>query len=437
MKRIQTFLQNLATNKELRTKLIFTLAIFLIYRFLAHVPVPAVDIQSLQTLFAGNQFLSFLNVFSGGTLSQFSIMAVGISPFITASIIMQLAGMVFPQIKELQKDGESGREKLNQYTRLMSVPFAVIQSISVLTLLNSQNLIQASDPITIIAMIMAMVAGAMIIMWLGELITLYGLGNGISMILLAGIISQLPTSLAQAFSASTGGQQITTNLVFGVVFILVIGLIVFMNEAIRKVSIQYAKRVRGSRMLGGESTHLPIRVNVAGVMPIIFAVSIMLAPSFIGNLLVSAANTSVGERFGETNFIEWGTNLQIWFASTSVTYMISYFVVVFIFTYFSALIFFNTKDISDELKKSGAFIPGTRPGGPTKKYLEFVVTRITLAGAIFLGFIAILPSVAQRFTGVGSLAIGGTSVLIVVSVILETTKQVESMLVGQHYDKYL
>jgi preprotein translocase subunit SecY len=437
VKRIQVFLNNLATNKELRTKLIFTLAIFLIYRFLSHIPVPSVDIESLQNLFAGNQFLSFLNVFSGGQLSRFSIMAVGISPFITASIIMQLAGMVFPQLKELQKDGESGREKVNQYTRLLSVPFAVVQSISVLTLLNSQNLIQTSDPITIVAMIMSMVAGAMVIMWLGELITLYGLGNGISMILVAGIISELPTSLAQAVASSTGAQQITTNLVFGIVFVLVIGLIVFMNEAIRKVSIQYAKRVRGSRMSGGESTHLPIRVNVAGVMPIIFAVSIMLAPSFIGNLLVSTANTSIGQSIGETKMIEWGTNLQIWFTSTSVIYMLSYFLVVFIFTYFSALIFFNTGDISDELKKSGAFIPGTRPGGPTKKYLEFVVTRITLVGAIFLGFIAILPSLAQRFTGVGSLAIGGTSVLIVVSVILETAKQVESMLVGQHYDKYL
>lgn len=427
MQRIQVFINNLITNKELRTKLLFTLGIFLVYRLLAHIPVPSVDLGALRALFTGNQFLSLLNIFSGGTLANFSVVAVGISPYITASIITQLGGMLIPQLKELQKEGESGREKLNQYTRMLTVPFAVVQSVSVLTLLNSQQLVQTNDPITLIAMIMTMVAGAMMVMWLGELITLYGIGNGISMILLAGIISQLPTAAVQALSVTTD-QQVTSNLAFAVVFMLVIGLIVFMNEAIRKVPIQYAKRVRGSRMYGGESTHLPIRVNVAGVLPIIFAVSVMIAPGFIGRLLVSS---------GRTELIDFGTNLQIWFAETSSTYMMSYFAVVFIFTYFSALVFFNAEDISEELKKSGAFIPGTRPGGPTKKYLEFVVNRITLAGALFLGFIAILPSLAQRFTGVGSLAIGGTSVLIVVSVILETAKQVESMLVGQHYDKYL
>jgi preprotein translocase subunit SecY len=427
VKRFNVFLNNLFTNKELRTKLLFTLAIFLVYRLLSHIPVPAVDVAQLSQLFAGSQFLSLLNIFSGGTLANFSIVAVGISPYITASIIMQLGGMVFPRLKEMQKDGESGREKINQYTRFLTVPFAVVQSISVLTLLNSQQLIQTNNPLTLVAMITSMVAGSLIVMWLGELISLYGLGNGISMILLAGIISQLPTSAAQALSVTTD-QQLTSNLAFAVVFLLIIGLIVFMNEALRKVSIQYAKRVRGSRMYGGESTHLPIKVNVAGVLPIIFAVSVMLAPSFIGRLLVSS---------GRTELIDFGTNLQIWFAQTSPIYMATYFAVVFIFTYFSALVFFNAEDISNELKKSGAFVPGIRPGGPTKKYLEFVVNRITLAGALFLGFLAILPSLAQAFTGVNSLAIGGTSVLIVVSVILETAKQVESMLVGQHYDKYL
>jgi preprotein translocase subunit SecY len=427
VKRVQTFLNNLFTNRELRTKLLFTLGIFLVYRLLSHIPVPSVDIASLRALFAGNQFLSFLNIFSGGTLANFSVVAVGISPYITASIIMQLGSMVFPQLKEMQKDGEAGREKVNQYTRFLTVPFAVVQSISVLTLLNSQQLIQTNDPLSLVAMITTMVAGSLIVMWLGELVTQYGLGNGISMILLAGIISQLPTAAAQALSVTTD-QQLTSNIAFAVVFILIIALIVFMNEAIRKVQIQYAKRVRGSRMYGGESTHLPIKVNVAGVLPIIFAVSVMLAPSFLGQLLV---------RSGRTELIDFGTNLQIWFAQTSPIYMVTYFAIVFIFTYFSALVFFNAEDISEELKKSGAFIPGIRPGGPTKKYLEFVVTRITLAGALFLGFLAIVPSLAQNFTGVSSLAIGGTSVLIVVSVILETAKQVESMLVGQHYDKYL
>lgn len=427
MNRLQVFFNNVLTNKELRNKLLFTLGIFLVYRLLAHIPVPGVDIRSIQTLFQGNQFLSLLNIFSGGTLANFSIAAVGITPFITASIIMQLAGMVFPAIKEMQKDGESGREKVNQYTRLLSVPLAVFQSISVLALLSSQNLLTTMDPLTLIAMLIALVVGGMVVMWLGELISLYGLGNGISMILLAAIISQLPQATIQAISVTTQ-QQMTTNITFVVLFLVIIGFIVFMNEAIRKVPIQYAKRVRGSRSIGGQTTHLPIRVNVAGVMPIIFAVSIMLVPTFAGSMLIGLDNPQL---------IDIGQKLNIWFAPTSSIYISIYFLVVFVFTFFSATIFFNTEDISGELKKSGAFMPGIRPGSPTKKYLDFVVTRITLAGAIFLGIIAVLPSFAQILTGVGALAIGGTSALIVVSVILETSKQVESMLVGQNYDKYI
>lgn len=427
MKRIQAFFQNLRSNRELQRKLFFTLAIFFVYRLLAHVPVPAVDLAQIQQLFAGNQFLSLLNIFSGGTLANFSVVAVGISPYITASIVMQLGAMVFPQLKEMQKEGESGRERLNQYTRLLTVPLAVVQSISVLALLNSQNLLATFDPITLIALILSLVAGAMIVMWLGELIGLYGVGNGISMILFAGIVSQLPVAIAQSLSVTTR-QQLTTNITYGLVFMVIIALIVFMNEAIRKVPIQYAKRVRGSRMYGGQSTHLPIRVNVAGVMPIIFAVTIMLVPSFAGRLLVNSS---------QNNLIELGQQLSIIFAPTSVWYMLIYFGVVFAFTYFSSMIFFNAEDVSGELKKSGAFVPGIRPGKPTQTFLEYVVNRITLAGAIFLGFIAILPSLAQVLSGVSSLAIGGTSVLIVVSVILETAKQVESLMVGQNYDKYL
>lgn len=427
MNRLRVFFNSVVVNKELRNKLLFTLSIFLVYRLLAHIPVPGVDIQSIQSLFQGNQFLSLLNIFSGGTLSNFSIVAVGISPFITASIIMQLSAMVFPSIKELQKDGEAGREKITQYTRFLSVPLAVFQSISVLALLRSQNLLTTLDPLTIVTMILTLVVGGMILMWLGELISIYGLGNGISMILFAGIVSQLPQAAMQAISVTTQ-QQVLTNLIFVALFMIIIFFVVFMNEAIRKVPIQYAKRTRGTRSFGGQTTHLPIRVNVAGVMPIIFAVSIMLAPSFIGSVLVAQSNP---------NMIAIGQRLTIWFAQTSPIYIAVYFSVVFAFTFFSAIIFFNTEDISEELKKSGAFMPGIRPGGPTKKFLDFVVSRITLAGAVFLGVISILPSLAQSLTGVSALAIGGTSVLIVVSVVLETAKQVESMLVGQNYDKYI
>lgn len=427
MQQIFDFIGQVFSTKKLRNKFLFTLGVFFVFRFLAHIPVPGADLNRLQEIFASNQFLSFLNIFSGGTLANFSIVAVGINPYITASIVMQLGSMVFPKLKELQKDGESGREKVNQYTRILTIPLAVVQSISVIALLNSQQLLDTSNPLALVALMTSLVAGAMIVMWLGELVSEYGLGNGISMILLGGIVSQFPLAIAQAF-ATTGTAQLTSTLTFTLIGLAVIGVIVFMNEAVRKVKIQYARRTRGSKTYGGQMTHLPIRVNVAGVMPIIFGVSIMLVPSFIGRFLTTSNKES---------WIEWGQKLTIWSDPTSVFYMIAYFLIVFSFTFFSALLFFNAQDMSDELKKSGAFIPGVRPGGPTKTFLEFVVTRISLAGAIFLGFIALLPSLAQAVTGTGNLAIGGTSILIVVSVILETSKQVESMLVGQSYDQYI
>lgn len=427
MKRLQHFLNTVVSNKELRKKLLFTAGIFAAFRLLAHIPLPAVDIAQLQAIFANSQFLSLLNIFSGGTLANFSVVAVGINPYITASIVMQLAAMIIPQLKEMQKESEQSRERLNQFTRLASVPLAVVQSVSVLALLRSQALLETSDPLTIVGLIVTLVAGAVVVMWLGELISLYGLGNGISMILLGGILSQLPVAAGQLLTLASS-DQVLTIAVFGAVFLAVIGLIVYMTEAVRRVPIQYAKRVRGSKVYGGQQSHFPIKVNVAGVLPIIFAVTIMVAPTFIAGLLTNSGNPML---------IDWGRYLTIWFQPTHWLYMLVYFVIVFSFTFFSALIFFNSEDISSELKKSGAFIPGIRPGGPTKKFLQFVVTRITLVGAIYLGFVAILPSLAQSVTNIQSLAIGGTGVLIVVSVILETAKQAESMVVEQNYDKYI
>jgi preprotein translocase subunit SecY len=427
MKHVTTLIRRVLSNSELRKKLIFTAGIFFVFRLLAHVPVPGVDVAQLRTLFSNNQLLSFLNIFSGGTLSNFSVMAVGINPYITASIVVQLAGMIIPSLKELQKEGEAGREKVNQYTRILAVPIAVIQSISVLALLRAQSLLLVTSPLSIVTMITTLIAGAMILMWLGELVSLYGIGNGISMVLFAGIVGQFPTALAQTFATVTSQDYLKIDI-FAVLFLFVITVMVVMNEAVRKVQIQYAKRIRGSKTLGGQSSHLPIKINVAGVLPIIFAVSIMLAPSFIGRLLAANSNSQLSQL---------GLNLQAWFNQTSPTYMLTYFGIVFLFTYFSALIFFNAEDIADELKKSGAFIPGMRPGSPTQKFLEFVVTRITFVGALFLGGVAILPSLVQAATHVNSLAIGGTSILIVVSVVMETSKQIESLLVGQNYDKYI
>jgi len=427
MKQFTSILQRIFSNREIRKKILFTAAIFLVFRFLAHVPVPAVNLVQLKAIFASSQLLSVLNIFSGGTLSSFSVMAVGINPYITASIVVQVAGMIFPTLKELQKEGESGREKLNQYTRFLSVPIAVVQSISVLVLLRTQGLLQSQDPFTIITMIFTLVAGSMVLMWLGELVTLYGIGNGISMVLFAGIVGQFPAAVAQLFSV-TGSQDLIKIGIFAALFLGVISLMVFMNEAIRKVAIQYAKRNRGDKVYGGQTTHFPIKINVAGVLPIIFAVSFMLAPPFIGRFLTTLGNTQL---------TQLGQNVTLWFSPTSPVYMVIYFLLVFTFTFFSAMVFFNAGDISEELKKSGAFIPGTRPGGPTKQFLEFVVARITFVGAVFLGFIAILPSIAQSITNIQSLAIGGTSMLIVVSVVLETAKQVEGLLVGENYDKFI
>ncbi len=426
LKQILNTIKKVFSNDKVKKKILFTGLCFLIFRALAHIPVPVVDIQKVQSIFYGSEFLSLLNIFSGGTLIRFSVVAVGINSYITAQIIMQLAGMVIPSIKEMQKEGESGRAKVNQYTRFISVPLAVVQSISVIALLKSQDLLLSTDILSLTAVIFSLVAGSMITLWIGELISEYGIGNGISMILLAGIVSQIPAFVNQ-ISYAVYQNQLFILSAFVIVFIAIIMLVVFMNEAVRKVVVQYARRMRGSRLLGGQKTHLPIRVNVAGVMPIIFALSLMLVPSFVGRILTSLDNES---------WVKLGEKIIIWFDQSSVSYMVIYFILVFVFTYFSALVFFDADDLSSELKKSGAYVPGIRPGQATKNFLEFVVSRVTLVGALFLGFIALLPSIAQALTNIQSLAIGGTSVLIVVSVILETSKQIESQLVGQDYEKY-
>jgi preprotein translocase subunit SecY len=301
-----------------------------------------------------------------------------------------------------------------------------VQAISVLALLNSQNLLVASGLSNTIVVVGTLVAGAMIMMWLGELINERGIGNGISMILLAGIISQIPSGAASLF-VFADTVEISSLLLILILLLGVIWTVVFMNEALRKIPIQYAKRIRGGRQYGGQQTHLPIKVNVAGVMPIIFAVSLMMLPSFVGRLLLLAPSP---------NLVTLGEQIIIHFSPTSLVYLLTYFVLVFAFSYFSAIIFFNAQDISDELKKSGAFVPGIRPGSATRKFLEFVVTRITFAGALFLALIAVLPSIAQILTGIQSLAVGGTSILIVVSVILDTSKQINSQLLSENYEKY-
>lgn len=422
---MRSFLSQFFSNKELLRRISFTLVVFAVFRLFAHLPVPAVDIDQLKSFFGGNQLLGLLNIFSGGTLANFSVMAIGINPYITASIVMQLATMLIPKLKELSKDGESGREVINQYTRFLSLPLAVLQSISVLVLLNSQGLILTSDPLKIIAMIFTLVAGTMILMWLGELITLYGIGNGISMVIFAGIVGQLPLTAVRTVSFSQ--TAILQTGLFALLAVVVIASIVVMTEAVRRVHLQSARRSRGSSVYGVTSTYLPLRINQAGVLPIMFAVSLVLIPSFGARLLVQLPNEQIKQA---------ATWLIANFIPGSTWYEITYFFMVFAFTYFSTAVFFDPEDLAEELKKSGAYVPGIRPGKPTAELITRIITRITLAGAIYLGIIAILPSIASKLTNNPGLTIGGTGLLIVVSVVLETVKQVQALLVTQNYDKF-
>lgn len=413
--------------KELRRKFLFTAGILAAFRFLAFIPVPGVDTAQLQSLFSQSQLLGMLDIFSGGTLANFSILALGLGPYINASIIFQLLTLVFPQLEALSKEGEAGREQINQYTRFATVPLAVLQSLGVYALLKSQNIIAAASPIHLVAIITTMVAGTMFLLWLGELLTEYGIGNGVSLLIFAGIVARLPVTFFQTAAVSQA-QQITSILIFLALSFVVIAGIVFMNEAIRKVPIHYAKRVRGSKLYGGQTTHLPLRLNQAGVIPIIFAVSLVLLPSLIGRFLSAS---------GYPGLVALGANLTAFFNPLSLTYNLTYFLLVVAFTYFYTAIVFDPEKIADEIKKNGGFVPGIRPGKATAEYFNFIITRITLVGALFLGLVAILPSIAQGVTGLTQLTLGGTGILIVVSVILETSKQLESTLVMRNYDSFL
>lgn len=423
---IATF-KKFLTIPELRKKIAFTAAMIAVYRFLAHIPVPGVDTTQLQALFSGNQLLGLLNIFSGGTLANFSIMALTLGPYINASIILQLLTMVIPKLEELSKEGEAGRNQINQYTRMLTIPLAVLQGLGMYALLRSQNLIITQDPLQLIAMLVTMMAGTVILMWLGEMITEYGIGNGISMLIFAGIIAGLPVSIFQTASTSQS-DQLTSLISFTALALGVIAGVVVINQAVRKIPIQYAKRIRGSRLYGGQSTHLPLRVNQAGVIPIIFAISLVLVPTFVGRFLVSVPNSTIAAI---------GTYFTQNFHPQSILYNLIYFSLVFAFTYFYTAIVFDPEKLADEIKKNGGFIPGIRPGKNTADYLNRVLNRITLAGALFLGSIAILPSLVQNFTGITTLTLGGTSILIIVSVILETSKQLESLLVMRSYEGFL
>ncbi len=411
----------------IRRKLLFTAFIFIVFRLFAHIPVAGVNIASLKSLFSQNQFLGLLDIFSGGTLANFSIMALGLNPYINASIILQLLTMVFPKLEELSKEGESGRQKINQYTRILTVPLAVLQAVGMYALIRSQGLIANLNPIQLLSFIITMTAGTMLLVWLGELITERGVGNGISLLIFAGIVGRLPVSFTQTASTLTT-TSITNILVFSVMAIVVIASIVLINEAVRQVPVYYAKRVKGNKIYGGQNTHIPLRLNQAGVIPIIFAVSLVLIPSLLGNYFSTSKNALLHNL---------AISVSTWFNPNGFTYNALYFILVVGFTYFYTAVIFNPKKISEDIQKYGGFIPGIRPGAPTAHFLNYILTRITLIGALFLGIIAIFPTIARQITGIQTLLLGGTSILIVVSVILETVKALEAQLVMRNYDSFI
>lgn len=427
------------SSTDLRRKIFYVLALLVLFRLLAHVPVPVPDnaalAKFLSTLFNSNQLLGFANIFSGGALENFSIVMMGVGPYINASIIMQLLTTVVPRLEALNKEGEAGRMKISQYTRLLTLPLAILQSFGMIFLIQqtsrqiaSTDLIGRPDLFHWILMIVTLTAGSMLIMWIGELITEKKIGNGISLIIFASIISTMPSTLGQ-YVTLTGADtaRLLSVILFLVATLAVTVFVIYLNEGQRNIPVSYARRVRGSQIYSGIDTHLPIRIIVAGVVPIIFAIAFLSVPTFLGQIFSNAKTPWVAEaaRF-----------LTAQFSSNSPTYAIVYFLLIVGFTYFYSTVVFNTKDISENLQKQGGFVPGVRPGKETAQYLRRVANRLNLGGSVGLGIVAILPFIAQWVTNTSALTLGGTGLLIVVSVALETMKQIEAQAVMTSYERY-
>ncbi len=410
-------------DASLRKRLLFVGGMLVVFQFLSSIPIPGIDIAKLQSFLADNQFFGLLNIFSGGGLSNLSIVMLGVGPYITSSIIMQLLTMMSPKLKAMyQEDGEAGRAKFSQYSRLLSVPLALVQAFSFLIILSRQGVVADLAFFSTLVNVIIITAGSLLVMWIGELMTEYGIGNGTSLIIFAGIVSRLPMALGELYFNFDPGQ-VPLYLGFLALAVLIVWGVVVVTEAERPIPVTYAKRVRGMKVYGGVSTYLPLRVNQAGVIPIIFALSIMLFPQMIASVL-SVANNSV---------LQAVSSLLNTIFSNQWVYSILYFVLVFLFTYFYTAVTFDPETISTNLQKNGAFIPGVRPGASTSEHIAAVVTRITLVGAVFLAFVAILPLVMQGITGNQTLAIGGTALLIVVSVVLDFVKKIDAQVSMREY----
>ncbi len=418
-------LKQIFTLPDLRRRVLYAVVLLLIARFLAHVPLPGVDLVSLRDFFGRNQIFGLLNMFSGGSMENFSIIMMGVGPYITASIIVQLLTMVIPALEELQKEGESGQQKINYWTRILTVPLALIQSYSMLILLRNQQIVTSWTPLQLAVMLISITAGTILLMWIGELISENGIGNGVSLIITLGIVAGLPGQVRNTL-AVLDTTKIIGLIVFGLIALAVVVLIVIVNEGRRQIPVSYARRIRGLKSYGGVDTHLPIRVNTAGVIPIIFAMSIMLFPGVGAKFLEQARSETL------SHAATWVANLftNNWF------YGVTYFILVILFTFFYTGIVLKPTQIAENLQKQGGFIPGVRPGQETAGYLSRIISRINLTGAVFLGVIAVLPFIVQAITDINTLVIGGTGVLIMVSVIIETMRQIQAQLLMRQYETY-
>ncbi|PIR73225.1 MAG: preprotein translocase subunit SecY [Candidatus Moranbacteria bacterium CG10_big_fil_rev_8_21_14_0_10_35_21] len=412
--------------KELRNKIFFILVLLIIFRLAANIPVPGVDQEQLKNFFQGNQLFGLLNLFSGGGLSSISIMLLGVGPYITASIIMQLLTMIVPRLEQIYKEeGEAGRQKFNQWTRWATVPLAAMQTFAMISLLRSQQILGELTRFDMASIVVVSVAGTIFLMWLGELITEKKIGNGVSLIIFAGIVAGIPSVVSRIIS-TWDSSQFFTYLFLLIATVIAVAGVVMVTEGQRNIPVSYAKRIRGNRMYGGTSSHLPLRVNQAGVIPIIFAMSIMLFPGMIANFLANSSQATVASiaRFVGNIFQN-----QLFYGS-------AYFILVVAFTYFYTAVVFDPNKISESLQKQGGYVPGIRPGKNTAEYLYAIMNRVTLSGAIFLGLIAVLPFIIQAFTNINSISVGGTGLLIVVSVVIETIKQIEGQLVMRDYEGF-
>jgi preprotein translocase subunit SecY len=417
-------------DKELRNKIFFVAAILIIFRIAAQIPIPIIDAEKLSDFFHSNQLLGMLSMFTGGGMEKFSIVLLGIGPYITASIIMQLLTMIFPQIKEMyQESGEQGRQKFNQFTRMATVPLAILQSFAMITLLRNQGIITNVDTFDITVAISLITAGTIFLMWLGELISEKKIGNGISLIIFAGIVAGLPRVVYEIYEIYIKGgisNEITSVIALLIMSLIVVLAVVAVTEAQRNIPVSYARRIRGNKTHGGVSTFLPLKVNSAGMIPLIFAMSIMLFPGIIASFFVEHSNETIR---GAAIFVSNA------FQPENIIYGILYFITVFLFTYFYTSIVFDPKNVAENLQKHGGFVPGIRPGGNTAEFLGKVLNRITFLGASFLGLIAVLPFIGQAMTHVTTMAVGGAAVLIVVGVVLDSIRQIDSQLTMRDYDE--